>query len=214
LVAEELAHRPTPTPIAFEKEVVAAPNRTAAPASTPKPKTGYSRSSPAEIGADVFTKVGRPGTSIFTPSERDWSEIYEVRISVTEIIRGEAAWERILTNQHAQDFYDPPGPEFEYLLAMVRFDYLKGPAPDILYEIQPREFAAVSSDGREYDQTDASYQVYFDVRPEPSLHSRLYAGASFEGLVEFQVVKHDSTPVMTFGRDERGRGGIWFKLFE
>ena len=53
-------------------------DRTTTAAPTPRPMTGDSQSSPAEMGNELCTEVGRRGFCI--PSERDWSEVNEARI--------------------------------------------------------------------------------------------------------------------------------------
>jgi len=50
------------------------------------------------------------------------------------------------------------------------------------------------------------------VEPDPSVEARLYPGARHAGWVVLQVKKYDR-PLLTFGRDFNGTGGIWFKLY-
>ena len=103
----------------------------------------------------------------------------------------------------------PPEPGFEYLLAIIRFEYLKGPTPDTQHRLSQVEFTAVSSDGKDYDKSVA-------LGPAPRLSAELYPGASHEGSIAFLVMQNDDKPLVTFGRDYRnqGRGGVWWKLFK
>ena len=133
-----------------------------------------------------------------------WLENYKARIMLLEVIRGGEAWKRI---KEANIFNDPPEEGFEYILAKVRFEYLEGPDPDTKYDLSPLHFTAVSEDGKDYERP-------LIVDPEPSIGVSLYPGASHEGWVSFHVAIEDSKPTMTFGRDYKGRGGVWFKLYE
>ncbi|MBI4267636.1 MAG: hypothetical protein HY662_02510, partial [Chloroflexi bacterium] len=129
---------------------------------------------------------------------------YEVRITLTDYIRGEQAWQRILARNM---FNSPPKTGFEYILAKVRFEYLKGPMPNTAYQVSTVWFNAVSSSGKDYDTVSV-------VEPEPSIDGDLLPGASHEGWVSFQVAVDDTEPLMTFGRKYDGTGGLWFKLYE
>ena len=108
---------------------------------------------------------------------------------------------------HKQNqFNDSPDEGFEYILAKVRFDYLDGSADKQFHLNTGVDFTAVSSEGKDY-------KLQLVVEPEPRLNADLYPGASHEGWVAFQVTKDDTNPLMTFGRDYRGSGGVWWKLF-
>jgi len=128
---------------------------------------------------------------------------YMVRITLVNHLRGDQAWSLIYA---ANMFNDPPKAGYEYILAMVRFEYLTGPTPDTAYDVSPVWFDAVSSSGYQYDTVSV-------VEPDPSIDCYLYPGASHEGWAAFQVPVDDTGPVMTFGRKYDGTGGIWFKLY-
>ncbi len=104
-------------------------------------------------------------------------------------------------------FNDPPAAGFVYVLAKVRFVYLKGPDENTAYDLSPVAFTAVSCGGKDYETESL-------VEPDPTIRASMYPGASHEGWVAFAVAQDDTCPLMTFARDYRGRGGIWFKLYE
>jgi len=165
---------------------------TPTPVPTPTPTIGYSRFNPAPIGTSLEIEF------------EEISEIYKARITLLELIRGEEAWSLI---EEANPFNDPPEEGYEYILARVRFEYLEGPTPDTAYDLSPVYFTAVSEGGKDYERR-------FVVDPEPGIEADLYPEASHEGWVSFHVAIDDSKPTMTFGRDYKGRGGVWFKLYE
>lgn len=150
------------------------------------------RQNPASIGTNLSVKFEYLG------------DYYEANVTLLEVIRGVEAWKRI---QKANSFNDPPREGFEYILAKIRFECIKGPEPDVIYEVSPNSFDVISSKGKEYENPSL-------VEPEPQLSARLYPGASHEGWAAFEVAVNDSQPVLTFGRDYQGRGGIWFKLYD
>jgi len=152
---------------------------------------GYSRQTPVSVGVPLTLEI------------EEWEKISKVKVTLLEIVRGAEAWNRI---KEANMFNDPPKSGFEYLLAKVKFEYLKGPTQDTTYHLSTWEFTAVSSEGKDYESASV-------VEPEPELDATLYQGASHTGWVAFQVAKSDFKPLMTFGRKYDGTGGIWFKLY-
>lgn len=153
---------------------------------------GYSRRSPAPIGKTV---------------RAEWSDrkgSYTADIALKEIVRGYEAWHLI---KETNRFNDPPEEGYEYILAKINFKYLIGPGIDIQYNAYKNSFTAVLSIGKDYKRVSA-------VLPFPELNVYLYPGASAEGWAVFQVEKTDVKPLLTFGRDNNGEGGVWFKLYE
>lgn len=154
---------------------------------------GYSRNNPAPIGS-----------SLTFEEEDDWSyDDYKVKVTLVEIIRGSQAWTLI---EDANMFNDPPHPGNEYILAKIRFGFLECSDPDTQYGLSQFVFDAVSDEGKDYDNPSI-------VTPVPRLSADLYAGASHEGWGAFEVEITDNKPLLTFGRDYQGKGGIWFKLY-
>lgn len=92
------------------------------------------------------------------------------------------------------------------MLAKVRFEYLMGPTSDTTYEMSPSWLHVVSMNGKNYDNESV-------VVPDPSIRISLYPDSFHEGWAAFLVAQDDTRPLMTFGRNYDGTGGIWFKLF-
>jgi hypothetical protein len=184
---------PSPTPTATptpSPTPTPTPSPTASPTPTPTP-IGYSRSNPAPIGTVLTIQF-------------DWiGKTYSVKITLLEIIRGEEAWTRI---QEANMFNAAPDQGYEYILVKIRFEYISGPTADTAYTVSKVYFDVISEKG-------AEYPVVSVVPPTPNLDTTLYPGASNEGWAGYLVATNDIHPLMTFGRNYDGTGGIWFKLY-
>jgi len=136
--------------------------------------------------------------------EHEWlGDTYAFKIMVMQRMRGERAWTRI---EEINSSNDPPPPGFEYMLVRIWFQYPEGPTADTSYWVTDSDFTVVSSEGKDYESC-------FVVAPEPSLDAELYPGASHHGWAVFMVEEQDEKPLMTFGRDYQGRGGIWWQLY-
>lgn len=174
---------PTPTPTAA---ATVTPTRT--PTATPI-ALGYSRRIPAPAGQALQIAT---------------SDGYELQITLKTIVRGDPAWQQI---KSANLFNGPPATGWEYILALIRIDYAKGKTPDTTY--RPSEYwdyTAVSGDG-------ADYARKIVVRPDPRFADQIYPGTSTEGYVALYVHDYDKTPLLTFGRNYDGTGGLWWKLY-
>lgn len=153
---------------------------------------GYSRLSPASIGTTLLAEW------------ENYKGEHKAYITLVQVIRGEKAWQLL---QEANMFNDPPPVGYEYVLAKIRFKYLAGPSADTHIYINGNiDFTAVSGDGVDYDYASV-------VDPEPDLDCSLYPGGTHEGWASFLVKITDNRPLLTFGRDYDGSGGIWFKLY-
>jgi hypothetical protein len=160
---------------------------------------GSSRFFPAEMGDAVTCtfEYRRSGIDLHPMN-------YTASVAVTEIIRGVAAWALILEENQ---FNDPPINGSEYIMVKINFTYISGPTIDTIFEITNRQFSLISADGYEHE-------YWFVVRPEPDIGESLYPGASHEGWGIFQVHINDDAPMLTFGREDTGEGGIWIKVYE
>ena len=185
---EDIARLPTATP----HVVVVTASPVPTPTATPLADKGYSRSRPAEPDALLYLR------------EQSRRSAHEVRIQLSEIIRGDEAWKRL---NDANIFNEPPPPGFEYMIIDVRFEHLTGPTEDTQYRIYESLFTLVSSEGRDYDRQYLS-------APSPTLDASLYPGASAQGWVAVMVATHDLDPLLTFGREYSGRGGLWWRLVD
>jgi hypothetical protein len=161
---------------------------------------GSSPGSPAPAGTTVsgIIECGEGYTS---------HELYDVKITLLEVIRGEEAWKRIRSANSANK---PADPGTEYLLARVKFEYFARGTPGLcVHPLSLEEFTAYSASGEDYKAASV-------VPPKPELRKGLKSGESFEGWLVFAVPKDDRAPLMCYaaasgGAVEHG-GGKWFSL--
>lgn len=136
-------------------------------------EVGASPESPAVLG-DIATSAG-------------W------QMQVMEIIRGNAAWERLLATNR---FNDPPEPGYEYLLVHCRVAYL-GLAEGPHYLSQYSHFAALSANGQEYERPSL-------VLPDPEMFGKLFPGGEISGWLAFAVRVDDPAPLLRFAPSPAG----------
>jgi hypothetical protein len=137
-------------------------------------------------------------------------ELYDTRITVLQVVRGEKAWDIV---KAASASNKPPGAGFEYLLARIRFEFSARTSPShYRYTIEEGQFTATSSDGKEYEVPSLAEA------PKPRLKDTLAPGSALEGWIAFRVPRSVHKPLMIFQEDvgsvsHRG-GGAWFRLYE
>ncbi len=138
-----------------------------------------------------------------------YSNIYDITITVLEIIRGREAMDRLKT---ASPDNGAPPEGFEYILARVRFEMKGRVLTDTLsFDLgnAPLQWFALASDLTEYPQISVTV-------PKPALVGRVRSGDSIEGWVAFAVDRRDSNPLMVFDPDSGGATGrgrtLFFKL--
>lgn len=167
---------------------------------------GSSYSCPAPLGMTVRTTIER-GDAYSAP------EIYDVEITLLEIVRGKEAWERIKAQGVAGDLLKSG---YEYILARIKLGYFrKGRAAGgEVYKLVEGQFAAVSPDGQtEYDIPSGLPQ------PHPQLiDGTLSPGESREGWILLQVPKDEKKPRLIFKRQNVEGvheiwGHVWFQLY-
>jgi len=164
----------------------------------------------AQAAAIKTTAVGTSVTEIIEFGEQYLgSELYDTKITVLEVVRGEKAWERI---REASAFNPEPKPGAEYLLAKVRFEFAARTSPaNDTYELNPSQFVATNARGGEIESPQLNAQ------PQPALRGALKAGDSVEGWLAFEVPRKLLRPLVVFREDvgqvsHRG-GGTWFQLY-
>jgi len=161
-------------------------------ASSPTSAIGSSPLNPAPIGVTVADIIS-------CGSGYDSHQTYDIKITLLKIIRGEEAWRRIKAVSLSNE---PPKAGSEYILALIRFEFLaRGKPADCIYELNEEEFTAISSEGKEYKTPSI---VPADLK---LLGRRLSSGDLVEGWAAFLVGKDDNKPLLTFG------GSIWFQLY-
>lgn len=134
-------------------------------------------------------------------------ELYDLNMTLVEVIRGEEAWKRI---QEADKSNRPAGPDKDFLLARVRLEYHARGTPGLcVHSVVPQQFTAYSPNGEDY----APSQV---APPKPELRKEMKSGDSLEGWVAFIVAKSDKAPLMFYTADPGGAvqhgEGKWFLL--
>jgi hypothetical protein len=161
---------------------------------------GSSPSDPAPLGTPVagIVECGEGYTS---------HELYDMKITLMEVIRGEEAWKRI---QDASSSNKPPASDTDYILARVRFEYYARGTPGLcIYTLVPYDFTAYSADGQGYPAATVT-------PPKPEMRKKLKSGEAFEGWVVFSVPKADKAPLMFYSPDTGGAvqhgGSKWFLL--
>ncbi len=134
-------------------------------------------------------------------------ELYDMKITLVEVFRGEDAWKRI---KEAGPSNKAAEPGFEYVLAHVKFEYYARGTPGLcIHNLNPQQFSACSSDGQDYQIADV-------VVPKPEMRKAMKSGETVEGWIAFVVPQQDKTPLMTYSADQGGAivhgGAKWFAL--
>jgi hypothetical protein len=135
-------------------------------------------------------------------------ELYDMKITLLEVIRGEEAWKRI---REASSANKPAESGMEYLLARIKYEYsARGTPGTCIHQLSPKEFTAYSAKGEDYETVSA-------VPPKPELRKGLKSGEAAEGWLVFAVPKEDKAPLMLYSADDSGGavehgGGKWFLL--
>jgi len=176
------------------------------PVKNSNPLWGTSHNRPAPVGMTLKTTIER-GEAYSAP------EIYNVEITLLEIVRGHEAWERVKDQSPANK---PPKTGFEYVLARIRFYYFRrgrGSGGET-YQLLKGQFAAVSSNGEaEYEIPSILSQL------QPQLIDYTFSPGEFrDGWILFQVPKDEKKPLLTYKRQHAGGvhgvwGPTWFQLY-
>jgi hypothetical protein len=100
---------------------------------------GFSRETPAELNAAVEVKFQSGYDSEFKALEST------ARVTVKEIIRGDAAWQMI---KEENQYNKQPDAEHDYLLAKIKFELITAKEQ---YALHNSDLTLVSSDGKGSD---------------------------------------------------------------
>ena len=154
----------------------------------------YSRTNPAPVN------VSQNYTSV-----SEWFEDnnYTVDIKVTEIVRGQEAFNAL---KAGYSLYDEPDEGYEYLNAKIKFSVVSTKGD---FSIEPGQgyFKSFTSKNEE-----CPYVSWVSV--EPYLTGSLYEGGSTEGWITVMVKKDDAKPKLAYGLDYNGANGVWFALYK
>jgi hypothetical protein len=172
----------------------------AVPTTVPGQTPGSSPSSAASAGTTLtdIVECGEGYTS---------HELYNMKIALREVIRGEEAWKRI---RDASDANKPAESGSEYVLARIHFEYQARALPGLCaHPLLPEQFTAYSANGDDYRPAPI-------VPPRPELRKELKSGESFEGWIVFMVAQQDKAPLMSYSAGTGGAvqhgGNKWFLL--
>jgi hypothetical protein len=164
------------------------------PAPAPGQKTG------SGVSSGDAASIGTTVPSIVELSDMYVSpETYDLRMTVSEIIRGEKSMEFLkkLDTSTVQT-----NPDSECVLARIRIEYKARGAPgDKLWELSGVQFSAFSGDSKPYESPSI-------VASQSGLEPSLRSGDTLECWLAFVVAKNDRKPVMTFNP-----GSAWFHLY-
>jgi hypothetical protein len=172
----------------------------AAPAQKARPATSYAQA----LGVPLNVIV------VFGDQYNGGDELYDVKITVAEVVRGEKAWQMV---KAAGAGNRPPASGLEYLIARVRFELSARAQPHHYdYTLDPAQFSAMSTTTAPYRSADLAAVV------KPDLRGLIHSGDSAEGWVAFLIPRGDHTPLMVFREDvgsviHQGDASI-FKLYD
>lgn len=167
------------------------------------------------IAATSFTDQAQPlgrtlSTIIIFGDQYDGGdELYDAKITVVQVVRGEKAWEMLKAISTSNP---PPKAGFEYLLARVRFEFSARTSPSHYnYTIDETQFTAMSADGAAYAAASIAEE------PMPDLQGTLKPGDLLEGWITLIVPRADRRPLMLFRANvgsviHEGSGSL-FKLY-
>jgi hypothetical protein len=161
---------------------------------------GSSPTAPAAVSTTVsgIIECGQGYTS---------HELYDMKITVVEVVRGQEAWRRI---REANDSNKAPESGFDYVLARIRFEYYARGTPGLcVHPLVPEQFTAYSASG------DAYATAVVDP-PKPEMRKDMKSAETLEGWIVFLVNQQDAAPLMLYSADAGGAvmhgGGKWFLL--
>jgi hypothetical protein len=162
--------------------------------------SGSSPSSAAQKG-DTITGILECGEGYTS------HELYDMKITLLEVTRGEDAWKRI---KEADNTNKPAPSGSEYLLARVKFEYFARGVPGLCaHPLAPDQFTAYSANGEDYRAASVA-------PPKPQMRKKIKSGESIEGWLAFEVAKEDAAPLMSFSVDAGGAvqhgEPKWFRL--
>jgi hypothetical protein len=157
------------------------------------PLTAQTRAS--RSASSYAQSIGTPLSTIivFGDQYNGGDELYDVKITVTEVVRGEKAWQMVKAAGPANM---PPSTGVEYLLARVEFEFAaRVRLEHDSYRLDPAQFSAMSAATAPYATANLATPV------KPELRATVHSGDSAQGWVAFLVPRGDHTPLMMFRED-------------
>lgn len=158
-------------------------------------KVGYSRNKPVSLNTLV---------TLSFETHYAYPQLVNAEVTLIDIRRGAEAWSMIV---NADPYYisRPPKDGKEYLLAKFRVKILSI-SDSKAYPLFSNDFDAVSENGIVYDKPNYIAQL------NPDITGDIYAGATKEGWVAFEIDKSDTNPLISFNRNNLNQDEIWFSM--
>ncbi len=126
---------------------------------------------------------------------------YTIKITLTDVIRGEKAWEMA---KSASWMNQEPSQGKEYLIAKVSADLVSA---DKVIPLSYMNFSCYSKNNIDHEKPGTLRPA----PPEPALEAKLTAGGKTEGYVAFIIDKSDPSPKIGYGGIDTG---VWFAASE
>ena len=166
---------------------------------TPAPLTyakGFSMTDPAAAN-DTVTFTEHVNDSGQGPAD------YTARLTLLEVLRGTAAYDKITKSYPAYLINIQPDREF----MAVHFRYeLTATSKSGISRLVNRDSFAIYRDGKA-DPEDNKYII----GATPDLYGKAKSGDVVDGWFAFTVPKGASWPMVVYGKQSAGSGGIWFR---
>ncbi len=131
---------------------------------------------------------------------------FEFEISITQILRGQAAWDEAFAGETS--FVPSLDPGEELIIFLVRLDFVSGPEEES-YDFDIGYWDVVSAQGEVYEAFD-----FLGGNPEPYFDFSSFPGSETERWVQFIILEADPAPVSVFGANGDLKGGAWLALTE
>jgi len=168
---------------------------------TARSQEGNTPFNPAPVGVTLsgIIECGQGYTS---------HELYNMKITLLEVIRGDSAWKLIKT---ASNSNKSAGYGFEYILARIKFEYYARGKPGLcVHKLTLEQFKACSTEGVDYPAADV-------ILPQPEMQGDMRSGESIEGWIALLVPLTDRKPLLYYSADAGAAvqhgGSKWFKLY-
>lgn len=157
---------------------------------------GFSQAAPAHIGETIAL------TERVNDSGQGYAD-YSARLTLLEVLRGDAAYEKIRQSYPYNLINIQQDREF----MVVRFKYeLTDTSVAGVSRLVNRDSFAICRDGK-FDSEDNRYII----GATPDFYGRVTKGGSVDGWIAFTVPKDASWPRIAYGSANSGSGGIWFE---
>jgi hypothetical protein len=164
---------------------------------SPVPNTsGFSKYAPAPMNTTVtfHEAVNDSGQGMAD---------YSGRLTLLEVLRGAAAMDKM---KHDNPYYlvsIQPGREF--LAARFKYELIDTNPPGYLRLVNRDSFSIYRSG--QFDTEDNKLIM----GPTPDLYGKARKGGTVDGWIVFTVPEDAPGPLIVYGRQTAGNGGIWFK---